>query len=81
MWEKLLNLEKTPVCPSCPLRFQNNKNRFNIAIQDKIFKIKKNPNYTPYKEPEKVVSSKNNEGAADEDAVNGVDQYAQKNPL
>jgi len=48
MWEKLLNLEKTAVCPPHPPQYQNNKHRFSIAIQDKIFKIKKNPCYMPY---------------------------------
>lgn len=55
MWEKLLNLEKVPVCPPCPLKYQNHKDRFNIAVQDKIFKIKKNPNYTPYTKQEKQI--------------------------
>ena len=45
MWEKLLNLEKTQMCPTVPPRYLNNKHRFQIAIQDKVFKIKKNPNY------------------------------------
>lgn len=81
MWEKLLNIEKMPICPSCPLRFQNNKHRFNIAIQDKVFKIKKNPTYTPYKEPEKAASTKPTEGANEDQSPATQEQYPQKNPL
>ena len=80
MWEKMLNLEKTPVCPPQPVRFCNNKNRFNIAVQEKIFKIKKNPCYTPYNKPEKPAQTqpgKNGEPTA-ADEVSG-DQL-QKSP-
>ena len=81
MWEKMLNIEKTPICPMCPLRFQNNKHRFNIAIQDKVFKIKKNPTYTPYKEPEKVGPSKSTDGPHEDQSPTTHEQYPQKNPL
>lgn len=70
MWEKLLNLEKMAVCPPQPLRYCNNKNRFNIAVQEKIFKIKKNPAYTPYHKQEKQIQQriKSADGVVDEAA-------------
>lgn len=59
MWEKLLNLERTVACPPPPTGCLNNKNRFNIAVQDKIFKIKKNPSYQPYhKQQEKLIQQR-----------------------
>ena len=57
MWEKMLNIEKTTVCPNHPPRYWNNKNRYNIAVQEKIFKIKKNPTYMPYNIPEKPIQT------------------------
>lgn len=45
MWEKLINIEKCSSCPPIPPRDQNNKNQYTIAVQDRIFKIKKNPYY------------------------------------
>lgn len=70
MWEKLLNLEKTAVCPPQPARYCNNKSRFNIAVQEKIFKIKKNPCYTPYNKQEKQIQQriKSADGQVDEAA-------------
>ena len=58
MWEKLLNLERTAACPPLPTSYQNNKNRYNIAVQEKIFKIKKNPCYTPYHKQEKQIQQR-----------------------
>ena len=55
MWEKLLNLEKVAVCPQLPPRYQNNKSRYSIAVQEKVFKIKKNPCYAPWKPSEKLI--------------------------
>ena len=50
MWEKLLNIDKTSVCPNFPHRLSNNRHRYTIAVQDRIFKIKKNPNYIKKKD-------------------------------
>ena len=58
MWEKLLNLERTSSCPPPPAGCLNNKNRFNIAVQEKIFKIKKNPSYSPYHKLEKQIQQR-----------------------
>jgi hypothetical protein len=45
MWEKLINIEKCQHCPPTHPRDSNNKNRYTIAVQDRVFKIKKNPFY------------------------------------
>lgn len=57
MWEKMLNIEKTLICPTHPPRYWNNKNRYNIAVQEKVFKIKKNATYMPYNRPEKPIQT------------------------
>ena len=49
MWEKIWNLEK----PDNPLnQYPNNKSEFLIHINDKQFKVKKNPNFKPKVQPE-----------------------------
>ena len=45
MWEKLINLEKNATCPNFPHKYTNNKHKYTIAVQDRIFKVKKNPNF------------------------------------
>lgn len=47
MWEKLVNLDKSVNCPPqfCDSKLSNNKHRYSIAVQDRVFKIKKNPYY------------------------------------
>lgn len=44
MWQKLLNLEKDPV--STVTRHPNNKSTYILQVQDKVFKMRKNPAYT-----------------------------------
>ena len=43
MWEKLLNLEKATSCPATEGKLTNNRHRYNIVVQDKVLKVKKNP--------------------------------------
>ena len=43
MWEKLINIEKCEKCP--PAKFANNNNEYMICVQDRVFRIKKNPFY------------------------------------
>ena len=45
MWEKLINVDKCGTCPPSDHKLSNNRNRYVIAVQDKMFKIKKNPVY------------------------------------
>jgi hypothetical protein len=45
MWEKLINVEKVEKCPNSNPNISNNKHKYNICVQDRIFKIKKNPLY------------------------------------
>jgi hypothetical protein len=45
MWEKLINVEKVEKCPNSNPNLSNNKHKYNICVQDRIFKIKKNPLY------------------------------------
>jgi hypothetical protein len=40
MWEKLWNMEKSEAAPN---KYSNFRSEFNIIINDKQFKIKKNP--------------------------------------
>ena len=42
MFEKLLNVEKTVNQPSVQHKHTNNRHRYSISVQDRIFKIKKN---------------------------------------
>ena len=44
MWQKLASLERDNA-PNVT-KFPNNKSSFIIQVQDKIFKLKKNPAYT-----------------------------------
>jgi len=45
MWEKLVNIDKQINLPKEEARFLNNRHRYSIIVQDKFFKIKRNPNY------------------------------------
>ena len=44
MWQRLTNLEKETI--SNITRFPNNKSKYILQVQDKIFKMRKNPAYT-----------------------------------
>ena len=44
MWQRLVNLEKETI--SNVTRFPNNKSKYTLQVQDKIFKMRKNPGYT-----------------------------------
>ena len=52
MWEKLLNIEKQSTWPSCEHRNTNNRNRYTISVQDRMFKIKKNATYIRQRKPD-----------------------------
>ena len=43
MWQRLINLEKETI--SNVAKFPNNKSTYTIQVQDKIFKMRKNPAY------------------------------------
>jgi len=43
MWEKLLNVEKVEKCPAT--KYPNNKHETTICVENRVFRIKKNPYY------------------------------------
>ena len=44
MWQRLANLEKDTI--SNVTRHPNNKSTYILQVQDKVFKMRKNPAYT-----------------------------------
>lgn len=44
MWEKLANLEKQNA-PNFDKKYANNKNKYLINVHDRVFKVKRNPDY------------------------------------
>lgn len=72
MWEKLLNVEKTSNCPPTMHKHTNNRHQFLITVQDKVFKIKKNPNYLKSK-AEKNLNDQKKKGDQKEEPREEVD--------
>ena len=68
MWEKLINVEKVQNCPPTHPKNANNKNRYTISVQDRVFKIKKNPLYI-HKKRDQDISQMNLESAQNESMV------------
>jgi hypothetical protein len=58
MFEKLLNVEKVANMPSVPHKHTNNRHRYNIIVQDRVFKIKKNQNYIKKKKEKELFEQK-----------------------
>ena len=58
MWEKLMNVDKTPNYPSTVHKYTNNRHQFLITVQDKVFKIKKNPGYLKSKAEKNLIEQK-----------------------
>ena len=44
MWHKLGNIEKDPIPTSA--KYPNKKSLYLLQVQDKVFKMRKNPAYT-----------------------------------
>lgn len=44
MWQRLANLEKDTI--SNATRYPNKKSKYVLQVQDKVFKMRKNPAYT-----------------------------------
>lgn len=58
MWEKLWNVEKHVNGPTPEHKHTNNRHKYAIFVQDKIFKIKKNPSYIKTNKPNEVIIAK-----------------------
>ena len=58
MFEKLLNVEKTVNQPCVQHKHTNNRHRYSISVQDRIFKIKKNQNYIKKKKEKEMFDQK-----------------------
>lgn len=43
MWQRLLNVEKDTIPTTS--RYPNNKSKYMVQVHDKIFKMRKNPEY------------------------------------
>lgn len=69
MWQKLLNIEKTQNCPTIPHKITNNRHKYEIQVQDRIFKIKKNPLYIPTKKEQLILDERRRQLSGDADAI------------
>ena len=58
MFEKLINVEKIQNQPAVPHKHTNNRHRYSITVQDRIFKIKKNPSYIKKKKEKDLFDQK-----------------------
>mmetsp|Transcript_38031 Transcript_38031/g.49939 ORF Transcript_38031/g.49939 Transcript_38031/m.49939 type:complete len:108 (+) Transcript_38031:1645-1968(+) len=81
MWHRLANVEKDPF--SNPNKYQNKKSLVLLQVQDKVFKMRKNPAYTglmnlPEMEPDpnEVVAQ---EAIAEEDDALGAEAAGDQN--
>ena len=76
MWQRLTNLEKETI--SNVTRYPNNKSTYMLQVQDKVFKMRKNPAYTgplnlpelqpdPAEEQQQLADDAANKDSAQED--------------